>query len=552
LLRNALRERHRHSPPEELMPLRFRGPPPTAELSPAQAANPANLLDALRLVLAQVAEPVQVLRTILETAVGQTGADRGVFVEVSQNGELDFRVLHRFEREQLLGEKGQFSRTIFGKVLQSGECLLVENALQDPSFQTSKSVSRFRLTSVLCMPIRVEGEIRALVHLEHGRPGHFRPHHQELLRGLADVAGPLLGVLRTGGEVIQERDRLRASEALLRQEAEESRGVIARDWSFGRFVGRSSVVRELEETVKKVGATDFPVLLLGETGTGKSILARVIHSTGARARQPFVTVFCPSLERGMVEAELFGHKKGTFTGALADRAGKVQAADRGTLFLDEIGELPMEIQPKLLRLLQEKTYERVGDPTERRADVRVIAATNRDLEGEIRAGRFRRDLYERLNFVPIRIPPLRERKEDIGCLLRHCLDQNEVGRWIEVSAEGIEYLANLDFAWPGNVRHLEQLAARLILDGSCEPVPAAKVARLLAPAGRDASTAGRGSDALSIEAGLPALLQDSERAWLAEALKRYPDLTRAELATKLKISESALYKKLKDYGVSTP
>ena len=153
--------------------------------------------------------------------------------------------------------------------------------------------------------------------------------------------------------------------------------------------------------------------MLGETGTGKSIVARVIHYAGPRASGPLVTVFCPSLEKGMVEAELFGHRRGAFTGAVADRLGKVQAADHGTLFLDEIGELPLEIQPKLLRLLQEKTYERVGDAEERTADVRVIAATNRDLEHEVQAGRFRRDLYERLNYVPMRIPPLRERPEDI-------------------------------------------------------------------------------------------------------------------------------------------
>ena len=166
-----------------------------------------------------------------------------------------------------------------------------------------------------------------------------------------------------------------------------------------------------------------------------------------------------------MEAELIGHRKGAFTGALTDRIGKVQAADKGTLFLDEIGELPLEIQPKLLRLLQEKTYERVGDPTERKSDVRVIAATNRDLDVEVREGRFRRDLYERLNFIPIRIPPLRERTGDIPLLLRHCLDQNPEGRWIELSREAAEYLTHLEFAWPGNVRHLEQLAARLTVEG---------------------------------------------------------------------------------------
>jgi transcriptional regulator with GAF, ATPase, and Fis domain len=270
-----------------------------------------------------------------------------------------------------------------------------------------------------------------------------------------------------------------------------------------------------------------------------------------------ITVFCPSLEKGMVEAELFGHVRGAFTNADKDRTGKVQAADKGTLFLDEIGELPLEIQPKLLRLLQEKTYERIGDPKERKSDVRVIAATNRDLEVEVREGRFRRDLYERLNFIPLRIPPLRERAQDIPLLLRHCLDQHPDGRWIELTKEAADYLANLDFAWPGNVRHLEQLAARLTVEGKRASTTPDDLLRFLSPARSEAArpvetplvAVGSAQPVVDLDAGLPALLEEAERAWLLEAMRRYSSLTRAELAAKLKISESALYKKLRIYGL---
>jgi DNA-binding NtrC family response regulator len=258
-----------------------------------------------------------------------------------------------------------------------------------------------------------------------------------------------------------------------------------------------------------------------------------------------VTVFCPSLEKGMVETELFGHKRGAFTGAVADRVGKVQAAEKGTLFFDEIGELPLEIQPKLLRLLQEKTFDRVGDPAERPADVRVIAATNRDLEEEIRQGRFRRDLYERLNFVPIRIPPVRERPDDVPLLLEHCLKQYDVGRWIDLSEASVRFLSELEFAWPGNVRHLEHLAARLAMDKPNGPTEPEDIKRLL-----DTSAASSGEvtySKASLEIGLPALLAQEEKKWLQEALTHHPDLTRARLAEKLKISEAALYKKLKQY-----
>jgi DNA-binding NtrC family response regulator len=227
--------------------------------------------------------------------------------------------------------------------------------------------------------------------------------------------------------------------------------------------------------------------------------------------------------------------------------GKVQAADQGTLFLDEIGDLPLEIQPKLLRLLQEQTYEPLGDAKERRADVRVIAATNRDLECEVAEGRFRRDLFERLNYVPVRVPALRERLEDLPLLLRHALDQNEAGRWIELAPEAERALVGLDFAWPGTVRHLEQLAARLSMRGAAGPVEPLELLGLL-DRGRDALPSGAGARDLS--SGLPSLLEDAERGWLEQALRIYPALTRAELAGRLKISESALYKKLRQYGLA--
>ncbi|GAG26236.1 unnamed protein product, partial [marine sediment metagenome] len=260
------------------------------------------------------------------------------------------------------------------KVLETGEPVRLENALNDPSYRAKESVQDLRLTSILCVPILVNEKIAALVHLESDRRGHFKQQHVDLLLSLLEIAGSTLAALQATEGVIRERDELRQSKIRAQEELEESRATLAREWSFGRFVGRSNVVRDLEESLHKTAETDFPVLLTGETGTGKSILARVLHHAGPRSKKAFVTVFCPSLEKGMVETELFGHKRGAFTGAVADRVGKVQVAEKGTLFLDEIGELPPEIQPKLLRLLQEKTFERIGDPNERPADVRVIAA----------------------------------------------------------------------------------------------------------------------------------------------------------------------------------
>jgi NtrC-family two-component system response regulator AlgB len=279
-----------------------------------------------------------------------------------------------------------------------------------------------------------------------------------------------------------------------------------------------------------------------------------------------VTVFCPSLEKSLVEAELFGHRRGAFTGAITDRIGKVQAAHGGTLFLDEVGDLPLEIQPKLLRLLQERVYERLGDPEERHADVRVIAATNRALEVEVREGRFRRDLFDRLNYVPIRVPPLRERREDIPALLRHTLDQTESGRWVEILPQALEDLAALDFPWPGNVRHLAQLAARLMLENSnrprstddlrraleaLEPLPESPAVFPAVPASPIPTSGAPTSDsAVDLEIGLPELMLRQERRLLEEYLRRRPRVTRARMAADLKVSPATLFKKLRAHGLS--
>jgi transcriptional regulator with GAF, ATPase, and Fis domain len=506
-------------------------------------------LSALSAVLSQVAEPSQVLKTILGQAVAQTGADRGVFVEVAGSGQLAFRVLYKFQREELKGEAGRYSRNIFNRVIETAAPIRLDNARDDPRFGGKESVQDLRLTSILCVPIKIGAHVAALVHLESNRPRHFTEQHESLLQGLLELAGPALAALQATEGVMRERDALRQSESSALSELEENREVLAREWGFGKFVGRSKAVRELEESVRKAAGTEFPVLLTGETGTGKSILARVLHHAGPRSKKAFVTVFCPSLEKGMVESELFGHKRGAFTGAVADRVGKVQVAERGSLFLDEIGELPLDIQPKLLRLLQERTFERVGDPSERQADVRVIAATNRELEDEIKGGRFRRDLFERLNFLPLRIPPLRERRDDIPLLLMHCVRKYDAGRWIELAPEAEAFLRELDFAWPGNVRHLEHLAARLAMERFTRPITPADLRALL-----DTSEGKRAADEpetrASLEMGLPALLAHEEKKWLQQALTQHPELTRADLAAKLKISEAALYKKLRLYSLT--
>ncbi len=234
--------------------------------------------------------------------------------------------------------------------------------------------------------------------------------------------------------------------------------------NFAGIVGQSSALRRVLQLVEMVAASDATVLLLGETGTGKELVARAIHERSARRNEHFVTLNCAAVPSGLFESELFGHERGAFTGAHMQKAGRLEIADRGTMFLDEVGDLPLELQPKLLRALQERAYERVGSARTRRVDLRLIAATNSDLEQMVVDKQFRSDLYYRLNVFPIRIPPLRERPEDIPLLVRHFTQKYapQMGKRIDtMPAATIEKLKR--WSWPGNVRELENLIERCVI-----------------------------------------------------------------------------------------
>lgn len=230
------------------------------------------------------------------------------------------------------------------------------------------------------------------------------------------------------------------------------------------IVGQSSALRNVLQLVEMVAATDATVLLLGETGTGKELIARAIHERSRRQKQTFVTLNCAAIPTSLFESELFGHERGAFTGANMQRAGRIELADRGTLFLDEVGDMPLEVQPKLLRTLQERTYERLGSERTRSADVRLVAATNCDLEQLVEEKQFRSDLYYRLNVFPIRIPPLRERREDIPLLVQYFTHKyaRRMNKQIDTIPEStIEKLQR--WSWPGNVRELENLIERSVI-----------------------------------------------------------------------------------------
>src|ERR1700719_3543254 len=233
---------------------------------------------------------------------------------------------------------------------------------------------------------------------------------------------------------------------------------------FVGIVGQSSALREALDLVEMVAASDSTALLLGETGTGKELIARAIHDRSRRKDRTFVKVNCAAIPSGLLESELFGHERGAFTGAITQKIGRLELADQGTLFLDEVGDIPIEIQPKLLRALQEREFERLGSTRTKKVDVRVVAATHRDLEEMISKKEFRSDLYYRLNVFPISIPPLRERTDDIPLLVRHFVQEAalRMGKTIDTIPPGtMEALTQ--YGWPGNIRELENVIERAVI-----------------------------------------------------------------------------------------
>src|SRR5246500_4905732 len=233
---------------------------------------------------------------------------------------------------------------------------------------------------------------------------------------------------------------------------------------FEGIVGRSVALQRALQEVQVVAPTDCGVLILGETGTGKELIARAIHNLSARRDRPFIKLNCAAIPSGLLESELFGHERGAFTGALMRKAGRFEVADKGTLFLDEVGDIPLELQPKLLRVLQEHEFERLGSTHTQQVDVRVVAATHRDLKQMVENGEFRSDLYYRLHVFPLSVPPLRERREDIPLLVRHFVDEyaRRMRRHIgNIPPQAMEALTS--YSWPGNVRELQNFVERSVI-----------------------------------------------------------------------------------------
>ena len=312
-----------------------------------------------------------------------------------------------------------------------------------------------RITSFAGQPLVFRDETLGVLAVFRREPINQREF--SWLRMFADQAASAIANARAFSELDRLRQQLESHNAYLREEVD---GALR----FGRIVGRSRSLRHVLRQVDDVASSDGAVLITGESGTGKELLAREIHERSRRSQQPFVRVNCSAIPREMFESEFFGHVRGAFTGAVRDRPGRFQIANGGTIFLDEIGDLPLELQPKLLRVLQEGEYERVGEDVTRKVDVRVIAATNQNLAEDVRARRFREDLFYRLNVLPLALPPLRARTGDIPLLASHAIA--ELSKRLGIQAPSLTQAdaARLQqYDWPGNIRELENVIQRAVI-----------------------------------------------------------------------------------------
>lgn len=416
---------------------------------------------------AQSARDVEALGDgVLELLRARLPASRGVVLfaadEASRAARPEVADLRQVTCSPPTAAERPVSQAMVAQVLKERAALLCRDVASDAALGRAASLEDGRVSSLLGAPLTAGERVLGVIYLEAERAHAFEERHLELLVAVAAIASLCLERLLQLTWLKQENRKLRGG---------GGEGGASGGDRLGGLVGESAAMQRLRAVVRRVGATSSTVLLRGERGTGKELCARAIHAASARADGPFVSIRCASLADSLLESELFGHEQGAFTGAIARKLGKVEAAHGGTLFLGELGELSPPLQARLLRVLQERELDRVGGAKPISVDVRVVAATNRDLEAAVRAGKLREDLLHRLNVVTLATPPLRERREDILLLARHFARGagERVGRRVVGISEAAR-TALVAYDWPGNVRELGNVIERALVLGEGEVI----------------------------------------------------------------------------------
>ncbi|MCU0607194.1 MAG: sigma-54-dependent Fis family transcriptional regulator [Candidatus Edwardsbacteria bacterium] len=506
----------------------------------AQDAGSLNLLLEVSQRLNRVTNIDQLLDVIMDSVMQLTRAERGFLMLHDAEGVLRFRVIRNATNQVWEGEDYQVSHTITEQVVSSAQPLWVRDTGQDPRLSQSASVADLRIRSCLCVPLfagQAARTVTGVIYVDSQQVQQgFEPRDLDLLTAIAGQAAIAIenAQLIAGIKALEEeKRRALEQENLSLQKMLEAKG---------ELLGQCPGMEQVFSMIRRVAGSEVSVLVLGESGTGKSLVARAIHDLSLRKDKPFIVIDCGAIPENLLESELFGYEKGAFTGAYGRKLGKFELADGGTVFLDEIGELPPALQLKLLRVLQEGQLEHIGGRETIKVDVRVVTATNRDLARDVESGRFRKDLFYRLNVITILLPSLRDRGDDILMLASVFLERFAAKHKKRIAAFGSDAKAALlAHGWPGNVRELEHKVERAVIMCDGARIDAGHLELAAPPGAADKTCApspGRLKDAKS----------EIERTLLAQALSACQgDITAT--ARQLGIARQQIYRMMKKYKV---
>ncbi len=520
----------------------------------------------------------RLLTQIVDAAIQICGAERGFLILKAGEAEGDagedpsVEVARNFAQEEVLSPEFKISRTIANRVMASGVPELTTNAQEDDRFRDLQSVTDLRLRSVLCIPIRTRSEVGGVLYVDNRLQQQvFQEREKTLLMSLSDHAGTAIVNARAMEELRRKQlelqaalDRVDQLNGALKGQLLETTSELSQikeelstqslglrgKYDYKQIVGNGGAMRAVFGLLDKYIEADDPVLVTGDSGTGKELVARAIHAHSRRSTMGFVSENCAALPESLLESELFGYVKGAFTGATGNKKGLLEASDRGVLFLDEIGDMALDLQKKLLRVLQEGEVRPLGSQTTVKVDVRLICATNRNLEQMVQDGEFREDLYYRLAVLPVHLPPLRDRKEDIPPLVKRFLSdlQRETpGGRVRISTDAMEKVVG--YSWPGNVRELQNEIRRaaILCDGVILETHLSPHVR----EGRRGPSAAQADDGLvPAERGttLPDMVKDLEIREIQKAFDRAQS-NKSRAADLLGLSRFALQRKLEKYGL---
>jgi Nif-specific regulatory protein len=482
-----------------------------------------------------------VIELVTGMVVEATRGERGFLMLKGPNGEFSFRHGRNMDDKVIGTPEAKISNGIAKEVAETGEPIHVAEALDDTRFRDFKSVMDLNLRSIICAPIKVANEILGVIYVDHNQVA--RNFNQEDLNFLVAIAEKVAIPIKNSKRLREAEDRLAAAEARIKTQAAD----LETKYSYSQIVGRSEAMQRVFKLLDRIVETAHSVVIHGESGTGKELIARAIHYNGPRKARPFVAENCAALSDSLLEAELFGHVKGAFTGADRDSKGLFELASGGTLFLDEIGDMSERMQKKLLRVLQEGEVRPVGGKRVFHVDVRIVSASNKDLKKLVQERKFREDLYYRLNVITVELPPLRERRDDVVLLSEFFLEQHrEAGAVREIERDVVGCLMNYD--WPGNVRELENEINRLVAMSDSVITVDALSSKIRE--GASSTTPKAADGGLSKYYGRS--LKEVEYEFMRDIILYTLENTnwhRTKAAKVLKVPTSTLFNKMKKYGI---